>query len=669
MYQVHSSERRVCADYLHVHTKKILRQRNFLSVKDLGIQSLRKRLRRDIDDSDETCHHCFRRLTELLYSPGGSPDEANDTFRQEDEAVLQVNRYVQLSEVSPLKPPSALHPRRRKSYAKRKHAEIEKVVVEEIHSSLSTAYGNSSNPALPKDDCHMRASWLRNLNEALEASTSYQKRLRLLTLLPAEIPSKEIQDMLPNATKYMIIKAQKLRGMNGVWSTADPYTRSRLSSSDVQTALEYYTKDELGSSRQSPNRKDVVSVVVNGTREYVTKRFMTRSIRETYNVYKEAHPGVMMGLSKFYSLRPKWVLHSPQHEVCVCVYCANADLSALALQNVTGIDRRMSTLKELCLCTSPTTQCFLGEFRQCPMADNLTMSALSISDEEDITYAVWENGSLIKKTVPPAAFVKELEKWVTKWISHDYIRRTQAIAINEAKRCERRSSIVLHFDFAKNWTVILPNEVQSYQWHKTQVSLFTCVVTTRKSVQSFAVVSDDMQHDTAHACYALHKVHECLEETAPVYSHVSDGAASHFKNKYQLYELSRANYTSAKWLFSATGHGKNSWAGVGGIVKHHASLHNLKAGSTNVMRSAAEMIAEFQIKLKKVTLIHASTAGIEEFRTGKREEWKHLPRIRGIQSWHVWSITKEYPNEQRLTVARTVESEPTAICPFSVSCA
>ncbi|KAH9375526.1 hypothetical protein HPB48_012066 [Haemaphysalis longicornis] len=216
--------------------------------------------------------------------------------------------------------------------------------------------------------------------------------------------------------------------------------------------------------------------------------------------------------------------------------------------------------------------------------------------------------------------------------------RIQAIAINEAKRCERRSSIVLHFDVAENWTVIQPNEVQSYHWHKTQVSLFTCVVTTRKSVQSFAVVSDHMQHDTAHACYPLHKVHECLEESAPVYSYVvyvSDGAASHFKNKYQLYERSRAYYMSAKWLFSATGHGKNSYDGVGGIVKHHASLHNLRAGSTNVIRSAAEMIAELQSKLKKVTLIHASAAGIEELHMEKREECKRLLRIRGIQSWHV----------------------------------
>ncbi|KAH9363252.1 hypothetical protein HPB48_017043 [Haemaphysalis longicornis] len=137
------------------------------------------------------------------------------------------------------------------------------------------------------------------------------------------------------------------------------------------------------------------------------------------------------------------------------------------------------------------------------MSDNLTMSALGVSDEEDVTYAVWEIGSLIKKSLPPAAFVKELGKWVTKWISHDSIRRTQAIAINEAKRCERRSSIVLHFDFSEIGQLFCQMKSSRTTGTNHRFSLFTCVVTTRKSVQSFAVVSDHMQHDTAHACYAL----------------------------------------------------------------------------------------------------------------------------------------------------------------------
>ncbi|CAH0547312.1 unnamed protein product [Brassicogethes aeneus] len=36
------------------------------------------------------------------------------------------------------------------------------------------------------------------------------------------------------------------------------------------------------------------------------KHFMTRSIKETYQIFKENNPGVKIGISKFYTLRPKW---------------------------------------------------------------------------------------------------------------------------------------------------------------------------------------------------------------------------------------------------------------------------------------------------------------------------------------------------------------------------
>ena len=50
---------------------------------------------------------------------------------------------------------------------------------------------------------------------------------------------------------------------------------------------------------------------------------------------------------------------------------------------------------------------------------------------------------------------------------------------------------------------------------------------------------------------------------------LSDGAASHFKNRFQLDELKRAPY-DIKWLFSATGHGKGVVDGVDGLIKHYA---------------------------------------------------------------------------------------------------
>lgn len=105
---------------------------------------------------------------------------------------------------------------------------------------------------------------------------------------------------------------------------------------------------------------------------------------------------------------------------------------------------------------------------------------------------------------------------------------------------------------------------------KKQISIFTCGATTRKETHCLDAISDDVHHDTAHARYALHRVHETLDEKAPMccyVTYVSDSAARHFKNKCQQYELCRAKYTSAKWLFSATRHGKNACDGVAGLVK------------------------------------------------------------------------------------------------------
>lgn len=100
----------------------------------------------------------------------------------------------------------------------------------------------------------------------------------------------------------------------------------------------------------------------------------------------------------------------------------------------------------------------------------------------------------------PPAFLKEFQNVTMKWIPHNYLRRTQANAIHEEKQCCEKGSIVFHFDFAENWSIVLPDEVQPYHWQSTQVSIFTCVVSTRKSTWNYAIISDVVCHDSAHAC-------------------------------------------------------------------------------------------------------------------------------------------------------------------------
>ncbi|KAG0421881.1 hypothetical protein HPB47_002260, partial [Ixodes persulcatus] len=49
---------------------------------------------------------------------------------------------------------------------------------------------------------------------------------------------------------------------HGVWYEPDPHTRCKVSRENLSAALEYFTKDELQCSRQGPNQKDVISVML-----------------------------------------------------------------------------------------------------------------------------------------------------------------------------------------------------------------------------------------------------------------------------------------------------------------------------------------------------------------------------------------------------------------------
>ena len=93
-------------------------------------------------------------------------------------------------------------------------------------------------------------------------------------------------------------------------------------------------------------------------------------------------------------------------------------------------------------------------------------------------------------------------------------------------------------------------------------------------------MSDDRKHDSAYALLAVKTI-------------VSYGAASHFKNRFQLYELERAPL-DIKWLFSATGHGKGAVDGVGGLIKHYATSHNLRKPHEKSIQNANDFVEHVQ---------------------------------------------------------------------------
>ena len=157
-----------------------------------------------------------------------------------------------------------------------------------------------------KSDCDLCTSWVPSFNSALENCESTSDKIRLLSAAPInELSQNEIVAMFPKISHYMLKQAKSLVKEKGKYSKPDMYPGHPIDEDVLETAQEYYLNAYLDCTSQSPNKNDTRIVYDNGVKVKKVKRFMTRSIKETYKLFCEDHPDMRMGHSKVYSLRPK----------------------------------------------------------------------------------------------------------------------------------------------------------------------------------------------------------------------------------------------------------------------------------------------------------------------------------------------------------------------------
>ena len=182
------------------------------------------------------------------------------------------------------------------------------------------------------------------------------------------------------------------------------------------------------------------------------------------------------GLKIFYELKPKWVKTNPSPNTCLCVYCENFRFILLVLGKLKGckdMNALKNELKSIIACSADNLACALQECQNCPgkYAINVETLGLDDADEiEEVTYSFWDKGHLQKKTVTFETFLSELQDYTEIISVHGRIKDIQREAIREIKDFAKKSPghLVLHVDFAKNWTVIFPDEVQSSYWKKNK---------------------------------------------------------------------------------------------------------------------------------------------------------------------------------------------------------
>lgn len=235
MSSAYSSKRVYCADYLHKHKKKKSRTKDFQCVTRIGVDALKAVLGAeragDVRESDMLCRNCFVNFQRLCESQQPSTSTSSNTstkddqFSTQDEAIDEINRLItsQGIGVTPVR-------KRKKtstSYVKRKHSEISEALGVKARRQIEAAF-DVSLPGTSNTNCQLCPVLLGNIRMAYRASKSLQQRCQILTLLPASMSERDVQAIVPEATRYMIKKSQKLVAEKDVWALPDPYERSAL---------------------------------------------------------------------------------------------------------------------------------------------------------------------------------------------------------------------------------------------------------------------------------------------------------------------------------------------------------------------------------------------------------------------------------------------------------
>ena len=679
-------KRSKCIDLNKRHKKLIYHSSKnpLMEIGDLtsSLQQLYPNIPLSVNDS--VCKSCYSLLEEAVKaipkeSNSGSQSSSISTPIMSSEEIYEDNEIMvkELNqatsslklEMSPIKIPQNINIKMRETYAIRKRKQMNDAFDTQVAKKITKLYdiNDEYNPN-ENSKCETCDEWFENIKTALTNCSSFPEKVRLLSVIPATFSKNYLLSILPNITMYMIDQARLLANNGNVYKEPEKYIGHRLSNEVISQVMNYYTEDDFDCSRQSANKKDTISITELGVKTKKVKRFLTRSMKEMYKLFREQNPEMDIGKSKFYELRPKWVIPHPPSDSCICVYCENLNLMLSALNNFIqnkncNVSNLESKIMSSIFCSQDNKLCLLGECEKCPIGESIGLEMISLSEEdlyEEIIYGIWEKSDLLNKISTIEDFLTKLRENILIVSTHKQIKEIQRLFIKEAKVFAHKNQfrLVIHVDFAENWSVLLQNEIQSYHWSKNQISIFTAVCYFANDMTvSFVTVSDDTKHDSSHALMAMDLILRNLKERFKIQDFqeiitISDGAASQFKNRYQFYELTKSK-ENRKWLFSATGHGKGACDGIGGLVKHYATTHNLSKTNFDFIRNAQDFVTYVSKYTQAINIIFLDKTELDVFRQKKTLEWrKNAKKMSGIQKLHCWRTMQE-----NIYAARTSEHE------------
>ena len=154
-----------------------------------------------------------------------------------------------------------------------------------------------------------------------DPSTSTSMKTTILTLTPKSWSENRLADEF-GTSRRQARKAKQLVEEFGILSSPNPRGGRKLPVETENLVKSFYLREDI--SRILPGKKDFISVKLNdGKRTHVQKQLLLCNIDELYQKFKTEHPNVKVGLTKFFTLRPKQCVlagESATHRYCVHLY-------------------------------------------------------------------------------------------------------------------------------------------------------------------------------------------------------------------------------------------------------------------------------------------------------------------------------------------------------------
>ncbi|KAJ8671084.1 hypothetical protein QAD02_002343 [Eretmocerus hayati] len=482
-------------------------------------------------------------------------------------------------------------------------------------------------------------------------TTKAEKEL-LMKLLPDSWSIRKKSDFF-TSTRYFASSVTLSSKKSG--DKSDLKSNKQLPIETIDAVKTFYEDDD--NSRIMPGMKDTKCVKdKDNVKVFVQKRLVLYNIRELYLKFKDSHPDVKVGMTKFAENRPVHCVlagSSGTHSVCVCVYHQNVKLMLQGLDISSFTSKQLNDYKDCIasiVCKDPTDKCYLNECKACPTIESFKKNLLSLFDQSHMTHVKFQSWtttdrcSLQTRIVPYHDYVDELAALLLKLKTHSFTAKKQSSFFQFLKESLTEGVFLLSLDFAENYAFMAQDAAQAFHYNNDQCSVITVVVYYLKDSklchQSLVILSDNLVHDSV----AVHCVQKIVTDwiksnfaLARKIIYFTDGASQHFKNKYNFSNLKhhkRDFSLDAEWHFHATAHGKNACDGLGATVKSNARRASLQRSSEDQILTPHQLFTWAREKFENIKIFYSTKKDYEKAKIVLEERYEFAKTVPGTLSYH-----------------------------------